>query len=175
MDKKLISALVAGVSIFGVFAFVLPAYSSIKVLRTAIVEREAALAEKRSIMEKISSLNKEIESGRTDINKLGLLIPPAKSVPELISTIEAAAAQSGLAVAEVKFSQQSSDNQEASHKKINTEARLTGSYVSAFNFLKIIEQNLRLADVESVNITQIPGGSFSNLGITVKFSAYYLK
>ena len=60
------------------------------------------------------------------------------------------------------------------YKKILVGVDLIGQYPAFVNFLKLLEQSLRLYDVSEINAaasTTVPG----NVNFTIKMNAYYLK
>ena len=149
MNNKFISSIAAVSAILVFFLLVLPAFDKTRMLRGSIKERKAVLNEAAEISLKIKDLNREIESRKTEIEKLDRLLPLEKELPELLVNVESIVSSSGMNLLEINLSEVS--GREAVNK-INGTMKLDGSFVSFVNLLDLLEKNLRLVEVGVVEI-----------------------
>lgn len=171
MSNKLLSSIITAVSILILFFLVLPAFDQSRMLRDSIKEREDALKESQEISIRIKSLNQEIESRKADIDKLDKLLPGQKEIPELLSGMESIVTASGMILTEMNLSETAG---QGSIMKINGTLKLNGSFASFMNFLDLLEKNLRLIDVGTLDAAaQLVEGS-RVLNYDVRFEASYL-
>ncbi len=126
--------------------------------------------QKRIINEKLSSL-KEIEKERENIlasynsigdtnrEKVGKILPSRAEEIDLIVEMESMAVKSGVTLKDVNISDVAQEQESASNIKngeslypneIGLAIKASGSYQSFKEFLKNIETNLRIIDIESL-------------------------
>ncbi len=149
MSDKLLSSILTAVSIFIFFLLVLPAFDQTRMLRDSIEERDGILNEAREISARINDLNREIETRRQDIEKLDRLLPGEKQVPELLSNMESIVSASGMILTEMNLSEVAA---QSDIRKINATLKLNGGFASFINFLDLLERNLRLIDVSTLDV-----------------------
>ena len=171
MNPKLISSIIVAASVLIFFLLVLPAFDQTLMLRGSINEREAVLAEAREISNRVSELNRQIDSRRSEVEKLDRLLPKSKETPELLTSIESIVSASGMILTEMNLSEVSGQTE---IKKISGSFKLTGSFASFMNFLDLLERNLRLVDVGAIDVAaQLIEGT-RTINYDVRFEANYL-
>ena len=169
--SRFISSIIIAASILVFFLLVLPAYDQTRMLRGSIKEREDILKETEEISGRIRDLNREIESRRAEIEKLDRLLPREKELPELLSNIESIVSASGMILSEMNLSETPGQGE---IRKINGTMKLGGNFVSFVNLLDLLEKNLRLVEVGTVDAaSQLVGGA-RTLNYDIRFEISYL-
>lgn len=159
-NKNIIAAIIVALAVFVFFVLILPEYSNIQDARTALQERQARLAERTALVAKVASLNETYTANQSNINKLESLLPTNKHHDEIISSIFSIAGQSGVVLSEAVVGDASTSNQANNPtKQTNITVQGSGQYERIYNFLQLLEQNLRLYDVQSFNIGIVQGGA----------------
>lgn len=169
-DKFFSSIIVAG-SILIFFLLVLPAFDQTRMLRGSIKEREEILKEAEELSSQVKNLNREIEARKSDITKLDRLLPREKELPEFLSNIESIVSASGMTLSEMNLSEVPGQGK---IRKINGTMKLGGNYPSFVNLLDLLEKNLRLIEVGTLNAaSQITEGA-KTLNYDLNFEINYL-
>ena len=173
MQKNTLAAIIFSAAFFLVFVLVLPQYDSIKTAKGALPTRRNLLAERTAAVNKIVEAQKQVQSRQADINKIKSFLPERKQIDEVVSSIQNISESSGMQLLGMITSAVPGidDNR---YKKILVGVDLIGQYPAFVNFLKLLEQSLRLYDVSEINAaasTTVPG----NVNFTIKMNAYYLK
>jgi Tfp pilus assembly protein PilO len=158
---------IAGGAVFAValllgYLFVFaPMLRSIKALnRTAALALE--LDAKEDYLKKLETLKKNFEAfDAEDIARIRTMVPPEEDVPGLMAILEAAAADSDVALTAMNFSKGDKSGAIASIEGldvINVALSVEhADYLRFKLFLESLEGNLRLFDVRSVSLS--PGGA----------------
>ncbi|MEK7659081.1 MAG: type 4a pilus biogenesis protein PilO [Patescibacteria group bacterium] len=148
MNDKILSSIIAVGSILIFTLLVLPAFDQTRMLRSSIKEREVILREVEEMSSQVKNLNREIEARKSDIDKLDRLFPREKELPEFLSNIESIVSASGMILSEMNLSEVPGQGK---IRKINGTLKLNGSYPSFVNLLDLLEKNLRLIEVGTVD------------------------
>lgn len=149
MSDKLFSSIIITVSILILFLLILPSYDRTRVLLSSIQERKNLLKEQEEIVSQIADQAGLIDQRSYDINRLDNFLPREKDIPELLVNIETIAANAGLNLRELNFSEVPSRGE---IQKLNGTIQLTGSFSSFLAFLDLLEDNLRLIEVVGIDI-----------------------
>ncbi len=157
-NKNIVAAIIVALAVFGFFAFILPEYSNIQEARTALHERQARLEERTALVAKVASLNETYTANQSNINKLESLLPTNKHHDEIISSIFSIAGQAGVVLSEAVVGDASNQANNPT-KQTNITVQGSGQYERVYNFLQLLEQNLRLYDVQGFNIGIVQGGA----------------
>src|SRR3989344_5383805 len=102
--KNLIATILIAVSAFIFWTNILPKYEGVSALRPVIEEKKSLLASRIEIVEKLKNLQKEYENRYNELQRLALVAPRNKSIPEFISTIEDISSKTGNIPTIVKLS-----------------------------------------------------------------------
>lgn len=171
MSEKFISSIIIASSILIFFLLVLPAFDQTRMLRGSIKEREDILKEADEVSSQVRNLNSQIEAKRVDIEKLDRLLPREEELPELLSNIESIVSAAGMTLSEMNLSKVPSQGE---IRKINGTMKLSGNFASFVNFLDLLEKNLRLIEVGTVDAAaQLVGGA-RELNYDVRFEVSYI-
>lgn len=171
MNQKLTSSIVVAVSILVFFLLVLPSFDKTLMIWASIKDRKDILRESEEISKRVVDLNNQIESRRQEVEKLDRLLPAEKELPELLSNIESIVSASGMTISEMNLSEVPGQEE---IRKINGSMKLNGSYNSFINFLDLLEKNLRLTEVVTLDVAaQLVEGT-RTLNYDVRFGVNYL-
>ena len=173
MNKQLLSAIILSFVGISLFVLVLPQYDAIKVAKEAIGVRRSLVSERALFFDKVQELDRQARIRQSDTNKIESFIPERKQIDEVVSSIQEISEQSGLQLSGITTSEVTA-TEGLEYKKIFISIDITGVYPAFVNFLKNLEQSLRLYDVSEVaaaSSTTSPG----NVNCVVKMNAYYLK
>ena len=107
------------------------------------------------------------------IDKIRKFLPANSALSDLFIDVNTMAAQSGIRISNISFSE--NDPPPARLPEVGNALTITlgveGSYEQFRSFLGLLEKNLRLIDVVSINLTQKPAGA--GMGFTILLKAYY--
>lgn len=159
------------------FVLVLPQFYKIQSLENAVQEREKVLAEKKEIISGIATLKDQYSSRESEIRKLSILVPKEKTVQEVISSMDAISQQAGLELRSIITAVKDENREVTDLKRILVvESTLSGQYPAFFNFINLIEKNLRIFDVKEFSISSdviVAGSPFLNFRVTAE--TYFIK
>lgn len=170
---KLFTSIIISISIILFFILILPSIDKTKSLISAIREREIILRQQKEIISRIEKIGKEIEENKENVNKLDLLLPKKRTVPDLIASIEAIAGNSGVVLEELSFSETSTLGEE--FEKLVANLTLNGSYETFLKFLDSLEKNIRIADLIDFSVARKSQTESQELNFRLRFNTYYLK
>lgn len=155
-------------------------------LRKDLKEQEEELSEKQTLLVKIENLIKDYQGSQEDLKRISYILPTGQDLPNLIIQLEALAFEAGLVLEAVDFSapeeqgvtkaQQVGSSEEIVIKKyqtLNINLKLIGDYLAFKNFLKLIEENIRLIDIVSVNFSFQSSEGFQFLNFDLNLKTYY--
>ena len=149
-NKKLTGAGMISLAIFVVWGFAVPAHEEIKQLGAGVDEMKNILESRANIFSTIDKLKTDYISKNKEIEKISIIIPPKKRVPELISTMESLASRNGLILSSLNITDGETKDAAAI---VNMEATLYGSYEAFRSFLAALEKNRRLIEVGVVKLS----------------------
>lgn len=171
MNDRLISSIMIAVSILIFFFLAMPSFDKTRMLSASVKERESILLEASEIKARVGELNRDIDSKKAEVDKLDILLPKEKMIPELLSGIESVMAASGMNLTEVNISELSAQEK---IKKLSGSLKLNGSFVSFIQFLDLLEKNLRLIDLITVDVSaQLTEGA-RVINYDLRFEVNYL-
>lgn len=139
---------------------ILPAYSDVRARQEILNNKKADLQKLEELIGKMNELTSVYKEKETEIEKVWQILPKEKDIPGLLVQFESLAAQSGLILGAIDFSEVEIQEQTGAksqrkltppYKKLSVSIRITGSYDAFKNFLSNLESNLRLTDVQSIN------------------------
>jgi len=172
MFKFILPIILIGASITGFFAFTSPYYKGISLEREKIASYNEALsnsktleAERDKLTQKYNSFNPE------DLSKLQKLLPDNIDNIRLILEIEKIASPYGMTLKDVKYdatnknvdvaAQEAAgfnygvaeDTSPLDYKILDLEFSTQGTYNNFINFIKDLENNLRIVDISSIQFS----------------------
>ncbi len=179
MQKNTIAAIIFSITSFLFFVLVLPQYDAIKLTGDAIKSRQALLDQKTAALNNVKKLDSQVKSRQADIAKIKTFIPERKQTDEIVSSINKIAEQSGVQLSSLTTSDVTSTNEQG-YNKIFISLDTLSNYPAFVNFLKLVEQSLRLYDVFQLtgSLSTTSQGNAADhpiVNFTTKINAYYLK
>ena len=174
MNKDLIASMVLGLSIFLFFILVIPQYDGLRGVNAALEEREQLLIERNAAIAKVKSLDSQIQGRQSDINKILVFLPDNKQIDQLLSSIEQASQQAGLQLISLSSSAPST-GVIGQYGRLFVSMDLEGFYPNIINFLTNLESNLRLYDINEINVAESSGDLSGVLTVKIDLNAYFLK
>ena len=170
--KKIIAAIIISISVYLIWTIALPEYDYTSAIKDETQKRSDILTKRQNIFKIITDLKDTYQQRYAEFRRLALVVPATKSLPEFVSTIEAMASESGIIITELKI--EAGTGQEV-FNIVNFEVNANASYDAVFNFLSLLEQNIRLIDVNFISVGTAPGETAANsLNIQIRARTYYL-
>lgn len=170
MNPRFTSSIIIASSILIFFLLILPTFDKARMLNGAIEEREDMLKELQEISNRVTELNGEIGKNENNIAKLDQLLPKQKEVSEILVMIESIVSSSGLLLSEVNLSEPTGETA----GKINVSIKLSGDFNSLMTLLDLLEKNLRLIEISTIDIAAQLSGISDTINYDIKFEARYL-
>mgnify|MGYP006279353789 CR=1 FL=1 len=200
INKQLLVTLVLIVLSFGlVFFAILPLWDSIKLTKTQISEKEDRLDKVEGVVNKANELKGDYEKLKSKKEKLNLAIPERKKSSHLLIQLEEMAFNNGLLLSDINFGASSGseakknnlqNQKEKSIKNVNlpsgvsvftANVSINSSYGALKNFLKALENNIRIIDIKSIGLStagssnSFTGSNSDILKSKLGFNVYYSK
>jgi Tfp pilus assembly protein PilO len=163
------------IAIVGILFWILlmPLYDTVLIQRTALNERNTILENRNTIIANIKALTQEYAQRSTDIERFGSIVPAQKSVPELVSSIQALATQNGLQLTGLSLNANTNPSKDPYYMQ-SIDMNLNGSYLAFKSFLLALERNIRVIDI--INIDASPTSDNSPIiDFRIKGNSYYIK
>jgi len=181
------------ISILGFIAAVvlldMPAVQKVLDLRKSIKDEQGLLNEKKDFIDRVEKLIGTYQDNKETLKNIDSIMPSDSDTPNLIVQLEAVAAGSGVLLSDLNFTiveekkgsekaqeVRSGAIQEQAPKDYNTvsvDMKMTGDYLSFDKFLKTVEENMRLLDIESINFAPKLIGAVSGFEFEVVLKTYY--
>jgi len=172
MIKNLIILVLILILIVVIVFLDVPKVQEILALREQISEEKEAFSEKQNLLLKIEELKGDYEENKESLEKVSYILPAEQDIPNLVVQLEALAFENGLVLesinlsssektqtgraGEVRESQQGATSQD--YQTLTANLKLIGDYAGFKNFLKTVENNIRLMDIISLNFSAESGG-----------------
>lgn len=173
MSRNTITAIIFSIASFLFFVLILPQYDTVKLIGDAVGSRRVLLNQKTAALNNVKKLDSQAGSRQADIGRIKSFIPERKQTDEIVSSIQKITEQSGIQLSSLTTSEVPATN-EVGYKKIFISADIIGAYPVFVNFMKLLEQSLRLYDVFEI-IGAASTASPGSVNFTIKMNAYYLK
>ena len=171
--------LVISVALF--YVFVDPQYQKVKVLSSeaseyrSVIDNVNDLTDKRdALLEKLQSLNK------TEVTRLGKVLPDHVDAVRLAMDFDAIAAKYGISIKNIRVTNDKKENTTTvidtslsrPYKKVNITFEFIATYENFRKFMRDIEQSLRIIDIRSINFVT-NDTNFSEYEVSI--DTYWLK
>ncbi|MDP3963922.1 MAG: type 4a pilus biogenesis protein PilO [bacterium] len=181
MLKKLLIAILPLGTIAVVLWLILPQY---RALQAAKAEREAArqaLQEKQELIAKIEELKKQYLAVEDVTDEVAQIVPRTPDIPNLLVEMPALAVQYGVALDNISFNVTENTipgpSQDASRpfQSMTVGLSVSGTYDAFQEYLKALERELRVLDVQSLQFSLPPaeGDASSIYEFKVDAQLYY--
>ena len=167
----------------------LPKFQNILDLRREVETEKERFSEKQLLLAKIEKLEKKYQEAEESLEKVNYILPSSQDIPNLIVQLEALVLEGGVALESIQFSEAKEvvqsraerahttikETSSVDYRIISIDLSLRGSYSAFKNFLKLVEENIRLMDINSINLssesseeTEIP-----IFNLSIKINTYY--
>lgn len=154
-------------------------------LRKSVKNEKEIFLEKQDILAKVEKLGEDYKANEENFKKVNYILPSGQDIPNLIVQLEALAFEGGMilesfdlsiteekAVSRAAEVRTQEEVQVRDYQTLSIDLKLTGSYTGFEKFLKALEENIRLMDIESITLSpQSEVSSVFNFNIIVK--TYY--
>lgn len=164
-----------------IWQIILPAYSEVRTRQEMLNQKKAELQKLEELVGKMNELVSVYKEKETEIEKVWQILPKEKDISGLLVQFESLAAQSGLILGAIDFSEVEIQEQIRAesqrkitppYKTLSVSIKITGSYDAFKIFLSNLESNLRLTDVQSINFAS--KGEISDIfEFSLKGNVYY--
>ncbi len=176
MNRNIIASIIFAVGSFLIFILILPQYDLIQNSTVALKGRQALIADRIIEAKNFKDFNEQVKGREADINKITVLLPTKKQLDQVVSSIDTISKESGMQLVSLTTGDATTETS-SNFKKVFIGLDMTGKYPAFIDFLKSLEQNLRIYDVaENSAAVSTAGGANSGLvNFSVKMNTYYLK
>lgn len=182
--KNIFSIIVIVVSLGLFIFFVKPQYTEVKEMEQQSTELEGVLKNARKLQQlRDELLEKQQNITASDISRLEKLIPENSDNVKLVLEFQNIAEQYGLEIQTASSSK--NDDEEGVGQTFDVETKdygiitidftLEGGYQSFVDFLRSIEENLRISDIKNLSITASNNDQIDSYIYTLSLDTYWLK
>ena len=173
LQTKTLAAIILALALFLLFVLAVPQYDEIKAAKAVIASRRALLDERTMLLDSVRTLDEQVQLRQNEVSKISTFLPEHKQIDEVVSSIQEIAAQSGLQLSSLTTAK-TSFSSETGRENIIIGVDAVGTYPSFVNFLKLLEQNLRLYDIFEITAAT-SATAVGQVNFSLKINAYYLK
>ena len=193
MNKQLL-ALIIFISAIGLITwqYLLPEFAVVFALRDELNIWQTKFNETQSLKMKLADLEKKYNGMASEADKVAKAVPAEQDISGLLVQAKELASQNGLILQDVNFSAveaKKNQNPAASAapnipatgqgapgiKILTVDLSLNGSYASLQNFIKSIENNLRIMDIMTIdfNMQKAEAGALANQDFKISLNTYF--
>ncbi len=182
-----IPIILTGISVAIFFIFINPSYNKIVALREQVASYDEALNNSKALESERDKLTQKYNSfAPENLTKLQKLLPDNVDNIRLILEIEKVASPYGMTLKDVKY--ETTREEDAAKKEPGTISRgdtalvikkdygtwnlqfsTTGTYINFLNFIKDLENNLRIVDISTIQFSSNVG---TGLSVTSNSESY---
>ena len=179
MDRRyIITALFFIAAVIVLVVLVYPKYQVVQISSRLVAERQNEFDAQMVLVQEISRLRSQQKQMAEEIAQVADLLPvlTKKSVSDLFVELEGIAAESGLLLDTVSFTEASSQPQKGkdviasttAYKTIAAQLKMKGDYRNFKNFVRTIETNKHLMDItlSSISSTAVAGEMKKDDGVS---------
>jgi Tfp pilus assembly protein PilO len=157
----------------------IPTVQKVLDLRKSVKDEQKLLNEKKDFIDRIEKLIGTYQDNKETLKNIDSIMPDDSGIPDLIVQLEAVAAGSGVLLSDLNFTIIKEKTEEGQAPKdyntVSVNMKMTGDYLSFNKFLKSVEENMRLLDIESINFAPKLIGTVSGFEFEVVLKTYYQK
>ena len=155
INRPTSTALIYIVALLVIFLFVWPKFQEARQLETNVGQRSAEFNGKSLYYKNINALDSDVKARQDVLQKISRALPPTASLSPEVYFFQEAAAQNGLAVKSIVFSQGGMLAGSNGIKSIVLALDLAGSYQGLKNFLRQVEASARIFQVNSISFASL--------------------
>lgn len=173
------------------FFYLKPLYKEIDSLRSQVADKREIVSLKQRSIEKVKELKANynlIEEKKK--KKVFYILPTAPEIPNLLVQLEALASENGMMFEDVTFteselknttkrrSKEKESEKKGGLKELTVDIKLNGRYEAFRNYLKALEQNIRIIDIVSIDFSSSKENgkesseTFGVFSYSIKMKAY---
>lgn len=145
----------------------LPMIRTSKATKIELAERKAYLSDRKEIVKRIIELEEEKKEWESQVERLDLALPTDLELASVIFQFQNFAMDSGLIMKEVGHNEQPSAAI-AGGWELSITSKLLGNYSSIKSFFNKLEENLRIVDIQRIDIGMEATSSSSSKDGTTK-------
>lgn len=147
--KNLIATVFIAISGYLAWTQVWPAYSVTSFLKIKVEEKANLLVSRTEILNQIEKLREESGEKYTELQRLALVVPEKRGIPEVITAVESIYSRSGFILSELGPGDSPGGGQLAN---IGLKTSAQGTYNQFLAFLNYFEKNIRLFDIDKLDV-----------------------
>lgn len=165
----------------------LPKTQGVLDLIKQIKEQKRIFLEEQDLLAKIKELDQQYEENKENLKKIDYILPSSQDLPNLIVQLEALALESGLVLDKIEFSEAEQETSGKAKEVRQSEEKVTpkdyriisvsltfiGDYLLFKNFLKTVEENMRLIDVVAVDFGKESSETTQLFNFNLSLKTYY--
>lgn len=150
--------LVASVIVYGMF--IVPTNESVQVLRGVVVLKNSELKQQETALNNLNELLKEFNDLADVQEKMALSLPSDPNVAQVVNTLSGLSAVNNVPIKNisVQINAAKKDPMQPSYVQnlgnLKSNFVVIGSYDNLKNFIRQIEQNVRLMDIQQIGISE---------------------
>lgn len=129
----------------------LPMIKTSKSTRVELSERKVYLADRKEIIKRIAELDEEKNQWEGQVSKLDIAFPIDSDLANVIFQFQNFAMDSGLIMKDINHNEQPSATISGG-RELSINSNLIGSYTSLKSFFGKIEKNLRIIDIQRIDL-----------------------
>ncbi|MEK7627628.1 MAG: type 4a pilus biogenesis protein PilO [Patescibacteria group bacterium] len=174
----LISILSLAASAVMVFLLIFPSYDRIVISMANIVEKEKIIADLNDLIQKTDKWRGQIGDREASMNKLNLALPSEKAIPDFFVSLSSLIGSAGIVLEDVKIrvdEKISVLGDTSSIKAFDATLSIRGTYSALKVLLSGLEENIRVADIQSINFDSTKDSDGSVLDFIINLKVYYNK
>ncbi len=181
MSKKNIIGLISFIiSLALIFIFILPLFSSVKVMYLDLDQKRQQIEKLKELLDKVKKMEQSYGSVSEEVEKVLLTLPEEKDLPQLLVQFEKLALNNGLLLESIEFGEISKKEKKDFIRDIEDRSELNeskkilftfpnsfislqivGSYSAFINYISALEKNVRSMDIYSIKFAS--GNTMRNL------------
>ena len=176
--KLILPSILILISLGTFFVYINPHYQTIKSYQDQISQYDAALNNEMKLEQDRDALSNEYHNFPLDTqDKLMKLLPDNADNIRLIIDIQKIAVANGVNVISTAFDSTSADTSatapQTDYGVFNLEFSIVGSYPNFLHFLKAMESNLRINDIQTISFSS--GDAKDQYTYDIKIKTYWLR
>jgi len=181
MSRQIFSTFLIIISVTAFLMYVNPNYEEVRILKAESKEFDEALVKSRELHRvRDGLLSKYNTFSSTDLKKLEKLLPDNVDNVRLILDLDGIASRHGLQVSNLSIATEEKDvskvvtDSSSQVGKIGLSLKVNASYNDFKNFVRDLEQSLRIVDVKSLNFAPKTGVD-EKIDFNLTINTYWLK
>lgn len=137
------------------FLLISPAYQKVKADRVEYITALNTYQTQKALQENINEINSKTKSLRTELDKLAVALPAEEESETILVQLENIATDASmklLAISPQPTSDLEVKDDSVPYQHLDVMIQLSGTYAQFKTFLEKIEKNLRIIDIQSINM-----------------------